>query len=90
MSSGEPGEYGGQRLTEFQKRMNHVESEKRRRQNIRLAFEMLAAEIEDPSLNSELAILQQTTAYIQDILKRHEQMKAEISQALDTLGVPRP
>ncbi|TPX46660.1 hypothetical protein SeMB42_g03597 [Synchytrium endobioticum] len=70
-------------LTEEEKRTNHIESEKKRRQNIRSGFDALTHLV--PSLQtshrlSEAEILQQTIGYVKTLLDTKGELKARASK----------
>ena len=76
------------RLTAEQKKRNHIESEKKRREAIRAGFERLSKIIPDceGQARSESIVLQRTVAYLQDKLKqkdslREQALKKGMSQA---------
>lgn len=65
------------RLTQDQKKKNHIESEKKRREAIRAGFEKLAEIIPgcEGQARSEAVVLQRTVAYLQEQLEKKAQLK---------------
>lgn len=70
------------RLTADQKKKNHIESEKKRREAIRAGFEKLAAIV--PGVmgqgRSEAVVLQATVQYLRNMLNKKEDLR---EKALD-------
>jgi hypothetical protein len=70
------------------KRQTHVESEKKRRQNIKLAFDSLIQQV--PTLEkgqkSEVVILQDSIAYLEQLKSEQAQLKREIATYLSSIG----
>ena len=73
------------RLTAEQKKKNHIESEKKRREAIRAGFEKLAEIV--PGVQgqgrSEAVVLQATVQYLRDLLGK----KAELAKQAQTRGM---
>ncbi|KAK5171157.1 Transcription factor [Saxophila tyrrhenica] len=65
------------RLTSEQKKKNHIESEKKRREAIRAGFERLSQIIPgaEGQSRSESVVLQKTVKYLKDQLERKEELK---------------
>ena len=67
------------RLTAEQKKKNHIESEKKRREAIRAGFEKLADIV--PGVKgqgrSEAVVLQATVAYLRQMLGKKEELRTE-------------
>ena len=74
-----------QRLTADQKKRNHIESEKKRREAIRRGFEKLSVIVPECAgqARSESVVLQRTVAY----LKEQVQRKAELKQIAFAKGI---
>ena len=66
------------RLTSDQKKKNHIESEKKRREAIRAGFERLSQIIPgcEGSARSEAVVLQATVQYLREQLERKELLRA--------------
>ncbi len=73
------------RLSAEQKKKNHIESEKKRREAIRAGFERLSRIIPDceGQARSEAVVLQRTVAYLREQLGK----KAELRDAASQRGV---
>lgn len=65
------------RLTDAQKKQNHIESEKKRREAIRAGFERLAKIIPECAgqARSEAVVLQRTVAYLRELLQKKEELR---------------
>jgi hypothetical protein len=65
------------RLTAEQKKKNHIESEKKRREAIRAGFEKLAEIVPgvQGQARSEAVVLQATVAYLREQLAKKEALK---------------
>ena len=78
----------GQRLTEQQKKENHIASEKRRRENIKDGFQALCdlvptlANATSNSQKSEAVILQNSIDYINHLLRQQQELKLRIDNAM--------
>lgn len=73
------------RLTDEQKKKNHIESEKKRREAIRKGFEDLSKIVPGCSgqARSESVVLQKTVKYLQDILDKKDELKEQaLSQGM--------
>ncbi|TPX70351.1 hypothetical protein SpCBS45565_g01759 [Spizellomyces sp. 'palustris'] len=81
---------GKQLLTEEEKRANHIESEKKRRQNIRTGFDQLVEIV--PTLSqchrSEALILQKAVEYVQYLLRQKSDLQARVSHMRNVLAEP--
>ncbi|KAF9426184.1 hypothetical protein BGZ94_006837 [Podila epigama] len=77
-------------LTDAEKKANHIASEQKRRQNIRVGFDSLVDIV--PSLNdchrSEALILQKSVDYIQRLLLQKNQLKNKVRNLQVNLGEP--
>ncbi|CAG8471674.1 6476_t:CDS:2 [Funneliformis caledonium] len=75
-------------LTEAEKKANHIASEQKRRQNIRLGFDQLVEIV--PTLSqchrSEALILQKSVEYIQQLLMQKNELKGRVKTLQATLG----
>ncbi|KAJ3180705.1 hypothetical protein HDU87_001818 [Geranomyces variabilis] len=75
-------------LTEEEKRANHIESEKKRRQNIRTGFDQLVQIV--PTLGqcqrSESLILQKSVEYVQHLMAHQADYQARIAHMRALLG----
>ncbi|CAG8465758.1 9624_t:CDS:2 [Scutellospora calospora] len=75
-------------LTEAEKKANHIASEQKRRQNIRLGFDQLVEIV--PTLSqchrSEALILQKSVEYIQQLLMQKNELKERVKSLQATLG----
>ncbi|RIB17961.1 hypothetical protein C2G38_1967786 [Gigaspora rosea] len=75
-------------LTEAEKKANHIASEQKRRQNIRLGFDQLVEIV--PTLSqchrSEALILQKSVEYIQQLLMQKNELKDRVKSLQATLG----
>ncbi|ORY06613.1 hypothetical protein K493DRAFT_274227 [Basidiobolus meristosporus CBS 931.73] len=83
------GKKGAQELlTEEEKKANHIASEQKRRQNIRLGFEQLVEIV--PTLSqchrSESAILQKSVEYIKQLLSQKQELQQRIQELANSLG----
>lgn len=67
------------RLTAEQKKKNHIESEKKRREAIRAGFEKLAEIVPgvQGQARSEAVVLQATVAYLREQLAKKESLKEQ-------------
>ncbi|KAI8592199.1 hypothetical protein BDZ88DRAFT_408624 [Geranomyces variabilis] len=95
-SAGGSGAGGGGRgkksgkplLTDEEKRANHIESEKKRRQNIRTGFDQLVQIV--PTLGqcqrSESLILQKSVEYVQHLMAHQAEYQARIAHMRVLLG----
>lgn len=65
------------RLTSEQKKKNHIESEKKRREAIRAGFERLSKIVPDceGQARSEAVVLQRTVQYLREQLNEKESLK---------------
>ncbi|KAK3824619.1 MAG: hypothetical protein J3Q66DRAFT_325562 [Benniella sp.] len=77
-------------LTEAEKKANHIASEQKRRQNIRVGFDSLVEIV--PSLSdchrSEAVILQKSVEYIQRLLSQKKELKSRVRELQAHLGDP--
>ncbi|KAI8351586.1 hypothetical protein B0O80DRAFT_377072, partial [Mortierella sp. GBAus27b] len=77
-------------LTEAEKKANHIASEQKRRQNIRVGFDSLVEIV--PSLSdchrSEAVILQKSVEYIQRLLSQKKDLKNRVRELQAHLGDP--
>ncbi|KAJ3045655.1 hypothetical protein HDV00_007780 [Rhizophlyctis rosea] len=77
-----------QLLTEEEKRANHIESEKKRRLNIRMGFDQLVEMV--PTLSqchrSEALILQKSVEYIENLNKKRSELTTQITSLRARLG----
>ncbi|KAK9766631.1 Transcription factor, variant 3 [Basidiobolus ranarum] len=77
-------------LTEEEKKANHIASEQKRRQNIRVGFEQLVDIV--PTLSqchrSESAILQKSVEYIKQLLSQKQELKQRVKELRVSLGEP--
>ncbi|ORY04921.1 hypothetical protein K493DRAFT_253139 [Basidiobolus meristosporus CBS 931.73] len=77
-------------LSEKEKKANHIASEQKRRQNIRLGFEQLVEIV--PTLSqchrSESAILQKSVEYIHQLIAQRQQLKQRIRELRISAGDP--
>ncbi|KAI9099238.1 Myc-type, basic helix-loop-helix domain-containing protein, partial [Phlyctochytrium arcticum] len=68
-------------LTDEEKRANHIESEKKRRHNIRTGFDQLVEIV--PTLNqchrSEAIILQKAVDYVRFLLNQRRELEGRIA-----------
>ncbi|KAG0016361.1 hypothetical protein BGZ81_011231 [Podila clonocystis] len=75
-------------LTDAEKKANHIASEQKRRQNIRIGFDSLVDIV--PSLSdchrSEALILQKSVDYIQRLLHQKNQLKSKVRDLQSNLG----
>ncbi|KAI8388076.1 uncharacterized protein BYT42DRAFT_558864 [Radiomyces spectabilis] len=75
-------------LTEAEKKANHIASEQKRRQNIRLGFDQLIEIV--PSLNqgnrSEALILQKSVDHIRHLISVKNDLKAQVRDLQTLLG----
>ncbi|KAG0339563.1 hypothetical protein BG004_006769, partial [Podila humilis] len=75
-------------LTDAEKKANHIASEQKRRQNIRIGFDSLVDIV--PSLSdchrSEALILQKSVDYIQRLLHQKNQLKNKVRDLQNNLG----
>ncbi|KAG0327889.1 hypothetical protein BG000_000749 [Podila horticola] len=75
-------------LTDAEKKANHIASEQKRRQNIRIGFDSLVDIV--PSLSdchrSEALILQKSVDYIQRLLHQKNQLKSKVRDLQNNLG----
>ncbi|KAI7907660.1 uncharacterized protein BX663DRAFT_491608 [Cokeromyces recurvatus] len=75
-------------LTEEQKKENHIASEQKRRQNIKIGFNQLIDIV--PSLNhgnrSEALILQKSVEHIQHLINSKNELKNQLRQLQEMLG----
>lgn len=65
-----------QRLSEAEKKKNHIESEKKRREAIREGFESLSRIIPgcEGQARSEAVVLQKTVSYLRDQLRKKDEL----------------
>ncbi|ORZ08012.1 hypothetical protein BCR41DRAFT_310449 [Lobosporangium transversale] len=77
-------------LTEAEKKANHIASEQKRRQNIRIGFDSLVEIV--PTLSechrSEALILQKSVDYIQRLLSQKNELKNRVRILQANLGEP--
>ncbi|KAI9484412.1 hypothetical protein BDB00DRAFT_855815 [Zychaea mexicana] len=77
-------------LTEAEKKANHIASEQKRRQNIRLGFEQLIEVV--PSLSqgnrSEALILQKSVDHIRHLISVKDDLKDQVRDLQGLLGEP--
>ncbi|KAG2233137.1 hypothetical protein INT48_001630 [Thamnidium elegans] len=77
-------------LTDAEKKANHIASEKKRRQNIRLGFDQLIEIV--PSLTqgnrSEAFILQKSVDHIRHLINVKNDLKSQIRDLQGVLGEP--
>ncbi|KAI8055418.1 hypothetical protein BDF22DRAFT_600453, partial [Syncephalis plumigaleata] len=77
-------------LSESEKKANHIASEQKRRQNIRVGFASLTSMV--PTLSqcsrSEALILQKSVEYIRQLVQRRRDMAARIHELRGQLGEP--
>ncbi|KAF9184266.1 hypothetical protein BGZ51_003464 [Haplosporangium sp. Z 767] len=77
-------------LTEAEKKANHIASEQKRRQNIRVGFDSLVEIV--PTLSdchrSEAVILQKSVDYIQRLLGQKNELKSRVRELQTHLGDP--
>ncbi|CDS08944.1 hypothetical protein LRAMOSA10304 [Lichtheimia ramosa] len=77
-------------LTEAEKKANHIASEQKRRQNIRLGFDQLIDIV--PSLNhgnrSEALILQKSIDHIRQLISTKNDLKNQVRDLETVLGDP--
>ncbi|KAI9363646.1 hypothetical protein BD770DRAFT_380093 [Pilaira anomala] len=77
-------------LTDAEKKANHIASEKKRRQNIRLGFDQLIEIV--PSLTqgnrSEAFILQKSVDHIRNLINVKNDLKSQIRDLQGVLGEP--
>ncbi|KAI8144948.1 hypothetical protein BJV82DRAFT_499247, partial [Fennellomyces sp. T-0311] len=75
-------------LTEAEKKANHIASEQKRRQNIRLGFDQLIEIV--PSLNhgnrSEALILQKSIEHIRQLISVKNDLKSQVRDLEMLLG----
>ena len=74
---------GDKRLSETQKKQNHIESEKKRREAIRAGFEKLAKIIPEceGQARSEAVVLQRTVTYLKEQLERKEELREKAHES---------
>ena len=67
------------RLTTEQKKKNHIDSEKKRREAIRAGFERLSKIIPEceGQARSEAVVLQRTVAFLKEQLARKEELRQQ-------------
>jgi hypothetical protein len=70
------------RLSAEQKKKNHIESEKKRREAIRAGFERLSRIIPEceGQARSEAVVLQRTVAYLREQLEQKDALKSQAQQ----------
>ncbi|KAK3815613.1 MAG: hypothetical protein JOS17DRAFT_669162, partial [Linnemannia elongata] len=77
-------------LTEAEKKANHIASEQKRRQNIRVGFDSLVEIV--PTLSdchrSEAVILQKSVDYIHRLLNQKNELKSRVRELQTHLGDP--
>ncbi|KAI9309531.1 hypothetical protein BJ944DRAFT_154185 [Cunninghamella echinulata] len=77
-------------LTEEEKKANHIASEQKRRQNIRMGFDQLIEYV--PTLNrgnrSEAIILQKSVEHIRQLIMEKNELKNQIRDLQSILGDP--
>ncbi|KAG0214690.1 hypothetical protein BGX33_001948 [Mortierella sp. NVP41] len=77
-------------LTEAEKKANHIASEQKRRQNIRVGFDSLVEIV--PTLSdchrSEAVILQKSVDYIHRLLSQKNELKSRVRELQTHLGDP--
>ncbi|KAI8604159.1 hypothetical protein EDD21DRAFT_301206 [Dissophora ornata] len=77
-------------LTEAEKKANHIASEQKRRQNIRIGFDSLVEIV--PTLSechrSEALILQKSVDYIHRLLSQKNELKSRVRDLQVNLGEP--
>ncbi|KAG0319470.1 hypothetical protein BG000_003866 [Podila horticola] len=77
-------------LTEAEKKANHIASEQKRRQNIRVGFDSLVEIV--PTLSdchrSEAVILQKSVDYIHRLLNQKNELKGRVRELQANLGDP--
>ncbi|KAI8811864.1 hypothetical protein BJ742DRAFT_850875 [Cladochytrium replicatum] len=82
------GKNGKLLLTEEEKRANHIESEKKRRLNIKVGFDQLVELV--PSLTnchrSEALILEKSVEHVRYLLRQREELKARLTELSKNLG----
>ncbi|CAG8481313.1 7797_t:CDS:2 [Ambispora leptoticha] len=82
------GKKGHELLTEAEKKANHIASEQKRRQHIRMGFDQLVEIV--PTLSqchrSEALILQKSVEYIQQLLIQKSELKERVKSLQATLG----
>ncbi|KAJ2712990.1 Transcription factor [Coemansia sp. Cherry 401B] len=73
----------GELLTEDEKKANHIASEQKRRQNIRVGYDQLIQIVPTltPSQRSEALILQKTVEYIRYLLMEREILESQVKEA---------
>ncbi|KAI8811405.1 Myc-type, basic helix-loop-helix domain-containing protein, partial [Cladochytrium replicatum] len=75
-------------LTEEEKRANHIESEKKRRLNIKVGFDQLVELV--PSLTnchrSEALILEKSVEHVRYLLRQREELMARLTLLRKNLG----
>ncbi|KAJ1891667.1 Transcription factor, partial [Coemansia sp. IMI 209127] len=73
----------GELLTENEKKANHIASEQKRRQNIRVGYDQLIQIVPTltPSQRSEALILQKTVEYVKYLLMEREILDGQLSDA---------
>ncbi|KAJ2310298.1 Transcription factor [Coemansia sp. RSA 2704] len=73
----------GELLTENEKKANHIASEQKRRQNIRVGYDQLIQIVPTltPSQRSEALILQKTVEYIRYLLMEREILEGQVKEA---------
>ncbi|KAJ2717019.1 Transcription factor [Coemansia spiralis] len=71
----------GELLTEEEKKVNHIASEQKRRQNIRTGYDQLIQIVPTltPSQRSEALILQKTVEYIKYLLMEREILEGQLT-----------
>ncbi|KAF9930922.1 hypothetical protein BGZ67_005562 [Mortierella alpina] len=77
-------------LTEAEKKANHIASEQKRRQNIRVGFDSLVEIV--PTLSdchrSEAVILQKSVEYIHRLMNQKNELKSRVRDLQAHLGDP--
>ncbi|KAI9597982.1 Myc-type, basic helix-loop-helix domain-containing protein, partial [Syncephalis fuscata] len=77
-------------LTDSEKKANHIASEQKRRQNIRVGFASLTTMV--PTLSqcsrSEALILQKSVEYIRQLVQQRRDMAQRIHELRNKLGEP--
>ncbi|CCC69464.1 hypothetical protein NCAS_0C04740 [Naumovozyma castellii] len=71
------------KLSEDEVRMNHLSSEKKRRENVRLTYDDLVKAVPDLRLSenrSELIIYQKTMNYLNWLYKKNSRLRMEITE----------
>ncbi|KAG0353118.1 hypothetical protein BGZ54_002400 [Gamsiella multidivaricata] len=77
-------------LTEAEKKANHIASEQKRRQNIRVGFDSLVEIVPElgDSHRSEAVILQKSVEYIHRLLNQKNELKSRVRELQVHLGDP--